>query len=221
MTAVLVDAEATLKLFRDRLSRWWPANRREFPWRAQGSPYGWLIAEVMLRRTRAAQVAGVYERFIARFPTPKALAKAGEAEVAELLRPLGLAWRVPAFRLMAQEIVARHQGQVPRDREALLSLPGVGDYVADAVRCFGFGESVAVIDANTVRVAARYFGFSFDPESRRRKPVKAAVTRLLDAKRPAESNLALLDFAALICQPLRPLCDRCPMAINCAWALTR
>src|SRR5207249_3429602 len=87
----------------------------------------------------------------------------------------------------------------------------------EAVRCFGFGEAVAIVDANTVRVAARYFGFEFNPESRRNREVRAAVARLLDPARPAASNLALLDFAASICQPLRPLCEHCPVASRCAW----
>jgi len=206
-----------VQFFRKQLQTWWKSNRREFPWRRPSKPYNWLIAEMMLRRTRANQVAPVYEHFMRQFPTPKELAEADNGAVAELLHTLGLSWRVPAFKQLALQIVSEHGGRIPRDRGALLALPGVGDYVAEAVRCFGFGEPVAVVDANTVRVAARYFGFEFNPESRRKKEVRAAVAQLLDPARPADSNLALLDFAAAICQPLRPLCVRCPLASRCAW----
>ena len=203
--------------FRHEIQEWWKSNRRDFPWRMPVQPYSWLIAELMLRRTRASQVVPVYEAFMQEFPTPEDLSAADEGVVIEMLRPLGLAWRVPAFKQLALRIVTEHGGQVPRDRGALLALPGVGDYVAEAVRCFGFGEAVAIVDANTVRVSARYFGFEFDPDSRRNKEVRAAVARLLDPTRPAESNLALLDFAAAICQPIRPLCQTCPVAGRCAW----
>jgi A/G-specific adenine glycosylase len=203
--------------FRYQIQEWWKNNRRDFPWRVPTRPYNWLMAELMLRRTRASQVVPVYEAFMQKFPTPEDLSAADDGEVIEMLRPLGLAWRVPAFKQLASRIVMEHGGQVPSDRGALLALPGVGDYVAEAVRCFGFGEAVAIVDANTVRVSARYFGFEFDPESRRNKEVRAAVAQLLDATRPAESNLALLDFAATICQPLRPLCESCPVAPRCAW----
>jgi len=206
-----------VRFFRNQIRNWWKDNRRDFPWRRNAEPYNWLIAELMLRRTRATQVAPVYEAFVREFPAPEYLAAADGEVVAALLRPLGLAWRVPAFKQLALRIVSEHGGQVPREREALLALPGVGDYVAEAVRCFGFGHAVAIVDANTVRVAARFFGFEFNPESRRNKEVRARVGQLLDAIRPAESNLALLDFAASICQPIRPLCECCPVASRCAW----
>lgn len=206
--------------FRQEVRKWGRSNRREFPWRTVPSPYGWLMAEMMLRRTRANQVAPVYEAFMLRYPAAQDLVGADDREVSELLHPLGLTWRVPAFKKLAQCLVSEHGGEVPIDREALMALPGVGDYVAEAVRCFGFGQAVAIVDANTVRVAGRYFGFEFNPESRRKKDVRAAVARLLDPARPAESNLGLLDFAAVICQPLRPLCDSCPVAIRCAWRQT-
>jgi len=110
---------------------------------------------------------------------------------------------------------------VPRDRGQLLTLTGVGDYVADAVRCFAFGDSVAIVDTNTVRVAGRYFGFEFGPESRRQRDVIDAVARLLAKRAPKDSNMALLDFAATICTAVRPGCEICPVARACAWRTTR
>jgi A/G-specific adenine glycosylase len=172
---------------------------------------------MMLRRTRAGQVEPVYDRFIERFPTPQALAVAPAELVTQVLRPLGLAWRLPAFQLVAKELVTRYRGAVPVDRDQLLSLPGVGDYVADAVRCFAGSEHVAIVDTNTVRVAGRYLGFEFGPESRRRKAVKLAIASLIDQRTPRESNLAILDFAATICKPSKPLCEECPVASRCAW----
>jgi A/G-specific adenine glycosylase len=172
---------------------------------------------MMLRRTRASQVSPVFQRFLVKYPSVEKLAAARPAAVAATLRPLGLEWRVPAFTRMAASIVSRFDGKIPREREALLSLPGVGDYVADAVRCFAYGEPVAVVDANTVRVAGRYFGFPTDPESRRRPSVRTAVSALISPTEPVKSNLAILDLAAAICIARVPRCNQCPVSDGCVW----
>lgn len=119
---------------------------------------------------------------------------------------------------MARLLVDRHRAEVPHDRDALLSLPGVGPYVADAVRVLAFDETGVFIDTNTVRVAGRYFGFSTHAESRRRRPVREAIARLIDQGHSRESNLALLDLAALLCRPGRPFCDQCPVVDHCRYA---
>src|SRR5438876_10727281 len=116
--------------FHTYLHAWGAAHQRMFPWRDTNNPYHILIAEMMLRRTQARQVIPVYNRFVAQFPDAEMLAKAPPGEVAEILVPLGLSWRVPAFQQMAQVLVTEHNGQVPTNYGTLLTLPGVGDYVA-------------------------------------------------------------------------------------------
>jgi A/G-specific adenine glycosylase len=211
------DTSERSRFFRERLLAWGAHHGRSFPWRSTSDPYRLLIAEMMLRRTQARQVAPVYEDFLRHYPTPQELASAAEEDIERLLRPLGLPWRIPAFRQMAQHVVSEYRGEIPRDREALLSLPGVGEYVADAVRCFGYNEPVALLDTNTVRVAGRYFGFPVHAESRRRVPVKRAVACLVDPQSPRASNLALLDLAATVCRPRQPRCECCPVAVGCTW----
>lgn len=209
------------RFFRGRLRKWAPTNLRQFPWRRTADPYAILVAELMLRRTRAAQVTPVLERFLRRYPDVTSLAHAHSSDVEGLVQSLGLRWRMPAFIAMAQRIKADFIGSVPQDRAMLLSLPGVGPYVADAVRCFAFGESVAIVDTNTARVAGRYFGLPVTPESRRNRKVIGAVSALLDPKRPRISNLAMLDFAATICRAGRPNCHACPVTSQCSWYETR
>jgi A/G-specific adenine glycosylase len=209
--------ENAQQFFKGQIRSWFESNKRDFPWRKTTEPYRLLIAEMMLRRTRAGQVGPVYEKFISSFRNPQELAEASPEVVATVLRPLGLTWRVPAFQLMARQLVSRYRGTVPLARDELLSLPGVGDYVADAVLCFAYGEPVSIVDTNTVRVAGRYFGFSFGPDSRRLKAVRHAVAQLLDRANPVESNLALLDFAATICKATKPICAECPVATRCVW----
>lgn len=203
--------------FRERVAAWSAQHGRVFPWRETSDPYHVIIAELMLRRTQARQVVPVYHAFLARFPGIGQLAEALEEEVSAILKPLGLAWRAAGFSLLARQLVEQTGGTIPIAREQLLALPGVGDYVASAVRCLAFGEADVLIDTNTVRVAGRYFGFSTGPESRRNREVRQAVALLVDSDQPRESNLALLDFAALVCRAPLPRCAYCPVTSQCAW----
>lgn len=209
-----------LAYFREQLLTWGRAHRRAFPWRDTDDPYRILIAELMLRRTQALQVTPVYEAFLRRFPTISALATAPEADVAAALYPLGLAWRVANFTGLARKLSAEHSSTIPRDRDQLLALPGVGDYVASAVRCLAFSEPDPLIDTNTVRVAGRYLGFLTHAESRRNPAVRAAVASLFDPDHPRDSALALLDFAHFICRARRPRCADCPVASHCLWHIS-
>jgi A/G-specific adenine glycosylase len=203
--------------FRGRVLAWSLSHPRAFPWRQTTDPFAVLIAEIMLRRTRAEQVVPVYDRFIARFPEPRILAAASEHDVEAIVRPLGLAWRVPAFRRLAAVLVTEYGGSVPSEYNELIRLPGVGDYVAAAVRAFAFNLPTVVADTNTVRVAARYFGFRYHADSRRNRSVRAQVAQLLDDHRAHDSSRALLDFASLICRAQDPLCGECPVASRCAY----
>ncbi len=155
----------SLDLFHADLLRWDAQFRRVYPWRTTDNPFHIMMAELMLRRTQARQVVKVYKDFIAKYPDAHALAAAPAKDVARSLFSLGLAWRVPAFQQIAHTLVEQYDGSVPSSYDALISLPGVGDYVASAVSCFAFGQDVSIIDTNTVRVAGRLFGIPTHAES--------------------------------------------------------
>ena len=174
-----------------------------------------MMAEMMLRRTQARQVVKTYENFIAKYPDACALAMAPAEEVAHSLFSLGLAWRVPAFQQIARALVAQYEGMVPSSYEALVALPGIGDYVASAVCCFAFNQAIIIVDTNTVRVAGRLFGVPTHAESRRRKPIRALLQALLDTENPKSYNYAMLDLAALLCTPANPNCSVCPLLSYC------
>lgn len=207
--------------FRARVLAWAEAHTRAFPWRETDDPFGILMAEVMLRRTRADQVIPVYERFMSRFPTASALADADSENVAEIVRSLGLTWRMPTFQRLALVLSNAMDGRVPEERSALVELVGVGDYVAAAVRIFAFNLPDTLVDTNTVRVAGRYFGFAYHAESRRNSQVRVDVDRLHDHAQPRRSGQALLDFAALVCRAPSPRCDVCPISDRCAYFVSQ
>ncbi len=177
--------------------------------------YPILIAELMLRRTQARQVVPVYQQFLRQYPDVQMLAEAPVEEIAHLLFPLGLAWRVPAFQQVTQVIVTDHHGHIPPRYETLLTLPGIGDYVASAICCFAFGQAIPIIDTNTVRVTGRLFGVITHAESRRKATIRHLLHNLLDRENPQPYNYSLLDLAALICVPAHPRCTICPLVQAC------
>ena len=111
------------------LIRWGRRNARYYPWREEMPLWQALIAEVMLQRTRAEQVVPTFNEFRVRYPSPAALARASNEELAGLVEPLGLHWRARLLHRLAREI-ARMDGALPLDQPALEALPGVGPYAA-------------------------------------------------------------------------------------------
>jgi len=210
-----VPKNQEIKYLRTKILRWFRDNKRTYPWRRTKDPYKVLIAEMMLRRTKADQVPSVYTEFLRVFPNVKKLAEADQKELKEILYPLGLNWRIPAFKKIACELMKEYSCKVPRTREELLLLPGVGDYVAGAVLSIAFNKKEWIVDSNVVRLFRRYFGISTSKEGRRDRHVIEFAKIYSSCKIPKKANLALLDFTALICHPRAPSCFKCPISASC------
>ncbi|MCH8814178.1 MAG: DNA glycosylase [Chloroflexi bacterium] len=173
---------------------------------------------MMLRRTRAKQVAPVYELFIRDYPSPDEMYRADSNSLRSSLKPLGLNWRIAQFEALGRDLVRDFGGHVPTTREELVQLTGVSDYVADAVLVFALGQPRAVIDANVARVIARYFGLREHAEARRDGQVRELADGLLDRAHARDYNFAMLDLAALVCTARNPKHDLCPLRRTCAKA---
>lgn len=207
--------------FRRALISWGSENFRDFPWRRTDDAYRILIAEIMLHRTQAPQVVPVYLRFIERYPDLELLARAERKELHQFLYPLGLRWRIDAMHRMAVMLAERFDGQIPADRDVLLSLPGVNEYIACAVRCFAWNLPEPLLDTNTVRVTGRLLGLQIRDSSRRSKVFRKLNAALLDRENPKAYNFALLDLADKICTARRrPACDECPVGQWCVFKAT-
>jgi A/G-specific adenine glycosylase len=211
--------EWTYKLdkFAQLLLEWFSENRRDFPWRETSDPYKVLMAEIFLRKTDAGKVLGIYEHFIRKYSSLEALNNADESELEDFLRPLGL-YRRRAKELLdlAQIVMTKHRGEVPHSREELLRLPGVGEYIANAVLCFAFDQTVPLLDTNVVRVVTRVF--SFRPRRKRARDdpeMWRDVKQIVPKGKARDFNLAVLDLAATTCLSRKPKCAICPVTSLC------
>jgi DNA (cytosine-5)-methyltransferase 1 len=198
--------------FRRDLLRWHSVHERDFPWRHRVDPWHVLMAEVCLHRTRADQARPVYEALAELAPTPGDMVANAE-KARRRMKSLGLRWRAVNMVKIARALVKKHDGQVPADDFQLRQLPGVGDYVANAVMTFGFGRPAVLVDTNTARIVGRVRG----RDRNRRWQLRLDLHELAGPRGPdAEFNYALLDFGALICKARSPLCTNCPLRNHCS-----
>ena len=146
---------------------------------------------MMLQRTRAPQAERVWSAFMERYPSLEVARAAPPEALAELLRPLGLQWRI---RNIIRAVRSLERLETPDD---LRGVPGIGHYVESAVRCFAFGERVAVVDANVVRFYSLVFKFPVDDRTRRDPAFHAFAASLLPDVRFKEYNWGIIDLMAL------------------------
>ncbi len=199
------------------LLRWYDKNRRRLPWREKPTPYRVWISEIMLQQTQVSTVLPYYDRFLRRFPTLRALARAPERTVLKAWAGLGYYSRARNLRRAARELLERHGGRFPEDFDSVLALPGIGRYTAGAILSIAFGKPYPVVDGNVARVFSRLFGLKRNVKSpSAQKELWERARMLLDAKRPGDWNQALMELGALICLPESPRCGDCPLLRRCA-----
>jgi A/G-specific adenine glycosylase len=171
----------------------------------------------MLQQTQVATVREYYERWMQRFPTVTALARASLDDVLHAWQGLGYYSRARNLWRGAERVLTLHDGAVPRTVEELLALPGVGPYSAGAIASIAYGERAPIVDGNVVRVLCRLLALRGDPA---RAPLKARLWQLAedlvpDAS-PGDFNQALMELGATVCTPRSPRCGTCPLAHHCA-----
>ena len=201
---------------RERLLCWFEQHKRFFPWREPGrTSYELVVAEILLQRTTAAQVARVFPGFVARYPTWEALARTPLEDLQIWLRPLGL-WRQKArvFHDLA-DVVEKNRGELPCSRRGLERLPGVGPYTASTVMVAVYGLHEPFLNVNMARVLGRFFGIGACDSNVRRTFLHSLACHLVRCECSLSVNWAVLDLAALVCRARSPLCQECYLREEC------
>lgn len=210
----MTDERETLQ---QALIRWFQREAEPLPWRADPGPYEVWLSEIMLQQTQVATVIPYYQRFLAAFPGLSSLAAADLDAVLKLWEGLGYYSRARNLYRAAQIVVAEHNGEVPHDLKALLSLPGIGRYTAGAILNFAFGIPAPILDGNVIRVFSRLFDL---PDDVSQTSVKEALWARAEALLPGEDaplwNEGLMELGRRICVKANPACALCPIAAYCA-----
>ena len=208
---------ATPSSFAARLIAWQKRHgRHDLPWQNTRDPYRVWLSEIMLQQTQVATVIPYYQRFLARFPDLAALAAAPVDEVMAHWSGLGYYARARNLHACAQAVMAKHDGEFPRQPEAIAALPGIGRSTANAIAVFCFDARVAILDGNVKRLLARHAGIEGWPGS---PAVESQSWRYAESLLPAAEVdtyiQAQMDLGATICTRSKPKCGQCPVADDC------
>ncbi|MBO4854491.1 MAG: A/G-specific adenine glycosylase [Oscillospiraceae bacterium] len=207
----------TLQKLTAPLLEWYDTYRRDLPWRQEVSAYGTWISEIMLQQTRVRAVIPYFQRFMAAFPTVKALAAADTEQLLKLWEGLGYYSRARNLQKAARIVAERYGGRMPDTYDELIALPGIGDYTAGAILSISYGQRVPAVDGNVLRIAARITGSRMDVlDGGNRKVFRRWVEQAMPAERTGEYNQALMDLGATVClSGGEPLCPSCPAGEIC------
>ncbi len=208
--------------FSARLIDWYARHgRHDLPWQVARTPYRVWLSEIMLQQTQVATVIPYFERFITRYPEVRALAAAAPDEVLHLWSGLGYYSRARNLHRCAQLLVERHGGELPRELDALIALPGIGRSTAAAILAQAYDLPQAILDGNVKRVLARYHAIEGWPGA---AMVEQQLWRLseqhLPVARVRDYTQAIMDLGATLCTRSRPRCGDCPVASDCAGHLS-
>ncbi len=196
------------RVFVRKLLIWYKKAARSLPWRETRNPYAILVSEFMLQQTQVSRVLEYYPRFMARFPTIAALARARPKAVMEQWDGLGYYARARNLHALARVVTKTHDGTLSDNPEELQELPGVGRYTAGAVACFAYEKAVPAVDTNVKRVLSR----AFEPDDVWELAEKVTPR---DGKRAWRFNQALMELGALVCTARKPRCEICPVNGDC------
>ena len=174
-----------------------------------------LIATILSAQATDVGVNKVTPKLFERFPTPAHLAEASEEAVIECIQSLGL-YRSKAknIRLCAQQLLERFNGEVPRTREELVSLAGVGRKTANVVMSVAFNIPAFAVDTHVERISKRL-------QICRQKDTVLEVEETLCRKIPKElwsrAHHWMIFFGRYHCVARKPKCHECPLLEMCAF----
>ena len=206
------------KIITKKILKWYDLNKRLLPWRKKVSlekkQYYTLISEFMLQQTQVTTVIPFFNRFIKNLPSINSLAKANEKKLIKLWQGLGYYSRARNLKKTAQVIIENFEGKLPNNLKDLLTLPGVGNYTANAILAIAFNKPYIPLDGNIERVLKRYLYLKKKKEIQKDNLLQKKII-FGTSSRSSDYAQALMELGALICKPSNPRCDECPIKINC------
>jgi A/G-specific adenine glycosylase len=208
----------TKSILTKKILYWYDNNKRLLPWRKKipqvKREYYTLVSEFMLQQTQVSTVIPYFNNFIKNIPNIKSLAKINENKLLKYWEGLGYYSRVKNLKKTAQILKKNFKGRLPNTIEELMSLPGIGDYTANAIMAIGFNKPFIPLDGNVERLIKRLLNLKLISEVSKENLVRKKKI-LGTSTRASDYAQALMELGALICRPKNPLCDQCPVIKNC------
>jgi A/G-specific adenine glycosylase len=186
----------TYSAFKKEIWSYYKKNRRSFPWREDLVPYNIVVSEIMLQQTQALRVVSKFQSFIQKFPDFETLAHASTAEVLKEWQGLGYNRRGLNLKRLAEQVVTKHNGKVPKTAEELIELPGIGPGTVGSILAFVHNIPYPFIETN-IRTVYLHFFFK-DKEGITDKKLFPLIAKTLDNENPREWYYALMDYGVML-----------------------
>ena len=186
-----------IKKFQKTVWDYYNQHKRDFPWRKTKNPYHIWVSEVMLQQTQTDRVVPKYKAFLKQFPTVRSLASASQKDVLERWQGLGYNRRGLNLKRAGEEIVGRLKGKIPTEVDALMALPGIGDYTSKAIITFAHNTPLVFIETNIRTVFLDYF-FQNTHVLVHDREILRLVEKTLDIKNSREWYYALMDYGVML-----------------------
>ena len=202
----------------NKILNWYDIHKRTLPWRKKISlnkkQYYTLVSEFMLQQTQVATVIPYFNRFIKYIPNLKVLAEYDDQKLIKLWEGLGYYSRIKNLKKTAQIIIKDFNKSLPDNLLDLKSLPGIGDYTASAIMAIAFNKPIIPLDGNIERVLKRYLYLKNENQIHKDNLIKQKKI-FGTSLRSSDYAQALMELGALICKPINPYCERCPISGRC------
>ena len=202
----------------NKILNWYDIHKRTLPWRRKTSSkkkqYYTLVSEFMLQQTQVATVIPYFNRFIKNIPNLESLAKFDNQKLIKLWEGLGYYSRAKNLKKTAQIVIKDFNQKLPDNFLDLKSLPGIGDYTASAILAIAFNKPMIPLDGNIERVLKRYLYLKNENQIQKDNLVKQKII-FGTSIRASDYAQALMELGALICKPINPYCEKCPISKKC------
>jgi A/G-specific adenine glycosylase len=206
------------QLITNKILDWYDINKRSLPWRkknpAKKKEYFTLVSEFMLQQTQVSTVIPYFNRFVKNIPNLETLARFDNRKLVKLWEGLGYYSRVRNLKKTSQIIIKDFNKKLPDDFLDLKSLPGIGDYTASAISAIAFNKPLIPLDGNIERVLKRYLYLKRENQIKKENLIKNKKI-FRTSNRSSDYAQALMELGALICKPIHPLCNKCPISNKC------
>ena len=199
-----------------KILSWYDNNKRTLPWRIsqkfEKKQYYRILSEFMLQQTQVKTVIPYFENFVKKIPNLITLSSTNNRRVLKLWEGLGYYRRARNLHKTAKILIKKYNGKLPKNFEEIKKLPGVGEYTARALLALVYNQPHVPFDVNVERVFSRLFNASLE---KNKKKIKTIINEQFYTNRNADLAEALMEFGAVICRPINPLCNICNLRTKC------
>lgn len=182
-------------------------------------PFKLLITTILSQRTKDENTRRASENLFSKVSTPEEILDLNEKELEKLIKPSGM-YREKARRIkeVCKILLKKYNGKVPKTREELLKLPGVGFKTSNIVLSYGYGKPVIAVDIHVEVISKRLGLVSQDASV---KEVENVLEELIPIKDKWIINLGMVQFGKEICITRKPKCYVCPLNRICPYSKTQ